>query len=312
MAQPTPKDVHIDAALSNISVAYKNLDYIADKIFPIVPVDKQSDYYFVWTKDFWFRNSVGLRGPGSGYPEGGLQLSSVQYICINKALSYPMPWENMQNQDAAIDLETTGAEWLADQFQLDREIALATAIFGASAWTSSTTLAGGDQWSDYANSDPIEDIETAKSTIIGLTGIKPNTMIIGQQAWDKLKFHPDLMDIYKHTQIGVLTTDMVAKVFELDKILVGAAIKNTAGEAVTFAGSYIWGKYALLLYVPPSPGLRTPAAGYAFVWKQNGYQIPIEKMEERARKRDVLLADHAYIHKVVGADLGYEIITAVA
>ena len=47
MAQPTPQDVHIDAALSNISIAYKPVGMVADMVFPSVPVDKQSDYYYV-------------------------------------------------------------------------------------------------------------------------------------------------------------------------------------------------------------------------------------------------------------------------
>lgn len=312
MAQPTPKDVHIDTALSNISIAFKNLTYVADLIFPIVPVDKQSDYYFEWSKDFWFRNHVKVRGPGATYAEGGLQLSSTQFICINKGLSFPLPVETIENEDEAVDVETTGAEWLADQFALDREIGLAAAILGATAWTSYTTLSGGAQWSDYANSDPVGDVETGKEAIKALTGIPPNTLLVGEQVWDQLKFHPDLLDVYKHTAPAVLTTDLVAKVFDVERILVGTAIKNTAAEGGTFAGSYIWGKSALLLYVPKSPGLRTPSAGYSFVWRQNGYQIAISRVGEPLRKRDVLLADHAFVHKVVSADLGYELITAVA
>lgn len=312
MAQPTPSDVHIDAALSNISIAYRNEGYVADRVFPIVPVDKQSDYYFVFTKDFWFRNSVERRGPGSKYAEGGLELSSVQYVCVNKGLSFPLPYESMENEDAAVELETSGAEYLADQFMLDREIALSAAIMDASAWTSSTTLSGGTQWSDYANSDPIGDIETAKETIKKLTGRYPNALLMGAEVWDKLKFHPDLLDIYKHTGAAILTTEMVAKVFDLGQILVGNAVYNSAEEGATFTGAYIWPKNALLLWVPKSPGLRTPSAGYTFVWKQKGFQVAIERVEERTRKRDLLLADHAFNQKVTGADLGYEVIDAVA
>ena len=45
MPEPTASQIHIDAPLSDIAVAYKpdaSL-YIADKVFPIVEVDKQSD-----------------------------------------------------------------------------------------------------------------------------------------------------------------------------------------------------------------------------------------------------------------------------
>lgn len=313
MAQPTPSDVHIDAALSNISIAYKNEGYVADQLFPIVPVDKQSDKYFIFTKDFWFRNSVKERGPGGVYPEGGLQISNTNYECINKGLSFPLPYETIENQDAGLDLEVSGAEWLADQFMLDREIKLAAKVFDASAWASSATKSGTSQWSDYANSDPIGDVHTGMEAVKKLTGRYPNTLMMGAEVWDKLKFHPDLLDLYKHTSAGVLTIDMVKKVFDgIDRLLIGSAIYNAAAEGASFDGGYIWPKNVLLAYVAPAPALRVPSAGYTFVWKQNGFEIGIERIEERKRKRDLLLADHAFDQKITASDAGYEIIDAVA
>ena len=47
MANPGVHDVHIDGPLGNISIAYKNTQYLADQVFPVVPVAKQSDKYFV-------------------------------------------------------------------------------------------------------------------------------------------------------------------------------------------------------------------------------------------------------------------------
>lgn len=313
MAQPNVQDVHIDAALSNMSVAYVNEGYIADQIFPAIPSAKQSDKYYVYTKDFWFRNSVERRGPGGSYAEGGFELSNTNFECINKGLSFPVPYEVPENQDSVLDVEEDGAAWLADQFQLDREIGLAAAIMDATAWTSSTTLSGTTQWSDYANSDPIGDVETAKQAIKKLTGQKANVLVMGQEVWDKLKFHPDLLDLYKHTVAAVLTTEMVAKVLEVERIIVGGAIYNTTAEGSgTFSGSYIWPKNALLLYVPKAPGKRVPASGYTFIWKQSGFVIPIKRVDQPLRGRNVLLGDHAFVQKVVGADLGYEIIDAVA
>lgn len=313
MAQPTTSDVHIDAALSNISIAYKNDNYVGNKIFPVVPVDKQTDKYFTFTKDFWFRNSVERRGPGGNYPEGGLQVSNTNYECINMALSFPLPQEVIDNQDAGIDLETDGAEWLADQFALDREIALSAKIFDASAWSSSTTLSGTGQWSDYANSDPVGDIHTGMETVKKAIGRYPNTMLMGAEVWDKLKFHPDLLDIYKHTTAAVLSVDKVRDMFDgITQVLVGDAIKNTAAEGASYSGSYIWPKNVLLAWVATRPSMRTPSAGYTFIWRQSGYTISIERIEERKRRRDLLLADHAYDQKLTATDAGYEVINAVA
>ncbi len=52
MPQPSVQDVHVATSLTNIAVAYfQGQDaYVADKVFPIVPVQHQTDVYFVWSK----------------------------------------------------------------------------------------------------------------------------------------------------------------------------------------------------------------------------------------------------------------------
>ena len=48
----TPSSVHIDAPLSNLTTAYAQSqeNFIADKVFPIVGVDKQSDKYYQYNR----------------------------------------------------------------------------------------------------------------------------------------------------------------------------------------------------------------------------------------------------------------------
>lgn len=312
MPQPTNSQVHIDAGLSNLSISYKNTRYIADKVFPIVPVDKLSDYYYTWDKKYWFTNHVQRRAPGGAYERGGLTVSNTQYLCTNYGLGFDLPRETLQNQDAVINLEKKGADWLADQFMLNREANLASKIFGASAWTSSTTLSGNNQWSDYDNSNPINDIKTGIRAVQLLTGLKPNMAVMGAQVWDQIIRHPDLLEIYKYTEQAVLSSAQVSKAIDIPQIVVGEAIQDTQDEGLTMSGSYIWGKTCLLLYVPPSPGIDEASAGYCFCWKNQGFIVAIRKVPDELRNTDVLMGDHAFDQKITAADLGYEIINAVA
>ena len=50
---PSVQSVHYDKLLTNISVAYKNDQYIADQILKEVPVDKQSDKYPVYGEEIF-------------------------------------------------------------------------------------------------------------------------------------------------------------------------------------------------------------------------------------------------------------------
>jgi hypothetical protein len=80
MPQPNINSVHVDAILTNISVAYlQNQDnFIADKVFPIIPVDKKSDKFFTYTKNDWFRDEAQRRAPGTESAGGGYNLSTLE------------------------------------------------------------------------------------------------------------------------------------------------------------------------------------------------------------------------------------------
>ncbi len=312
MAQPTDRSVHIDNALSNLAIGYKNEAYIADTIFSVVPVEKQSDKYFIFTKEFWFRNHVERRGPGANYAEGGFEVSNDEYGCVNKGLSFPIPWEVTQNADAAINMERDGADWLGEQFMIDREIALKDKIMDASAWGSDTTKSSTGQWSDYENSDPISDIQTGIETIQKAIGRVPNVALMGVEVWNKLRRHPDLLDMYKYTQSGKLNEAQVAQAIDVDRLAIGKAIYESAAEGQSFSGAYIWDKNMILMYVSPNPGIRVPSAGYTFLWKQQGFTVAIENYNNRLRRRAMLLGDSAFDQKITASDCGYEIINAVA
>ena len=50
---PSRSQTHIDRALTNMSVKYMQdaSGFVNDKVFPVLPVQKQSDRYFVYKKE---------------------------------------------------------------------------------------------------------------------------------------------------------------------------------------------------------------------------------------------------------------------
>jgi len=308
MGNPTTSDVHIDAALSTIAVAYKNKNFIADRVFPLVQVDKQSDKYFVWDKGSFLTNQVEKRTPGDSYPEGRIKLSNDNYYADLYHLAYAIPNENIKNQDAAVQLEQTGAEWLAQQFNLNREIQIAAQAFITGIWDNNPAV-GTDfvAWDDPDDSNPPEDIDQYSATIEQNTGVAPNTLVIGRQVFDILRRHPILVDMFKYTGVGMLTEAQVTQALGVETLLVGRAVQRTSHEgAATAAQAYVWGKHALLLYVPAKPALRECSAGYTFVWNidGSGFNVAITPWTDEGRDRELLKGKHAFDYKIVGADLG--------
>jgi len=308
MAKLTPSDVHIDTSLSNILISYANEEYIADKIFPVIPVKKRSDKYFIFDKGAWFRDEAGLRAPGTIGPQGGFSLTSDSYECKQYSFTTYVEDEVRENADNPLKPDQDAAEYAMDKILLKRERIVADLVFNTNSWTSSKTLSGTSQWSDYANSDPIGDIEEAKETIRRLIGRYPNTMVLGAAVWSKLKQHPDLLGRFKNVERGILTLDHLKDLFEIERIFVGKAVYNTAAEGKTDNLVDIWGKGCWIGYVAPQPGLKKPSAGYIFQLSD----IVVERWREAPQKRDAFRVIAYFDAKVTSADSGYYIASAVA
>ena len=318
MPGPTTKDMHVDAALSSIAIAYNQDQFVADQLFPAVEVEKQSDKFYVWDKGAFLRNAVEERTPGDLYPEGRLKLSNDSYSCAIYHLAYPITDEDRDNADPAVQSDRVGAEWLARQLRLNRELKIATSVFSTGVWE--TDVVGGTDftvWSDYTNSNPITDVDTGKETVRQATGIEPNTLVIGQQVYNKLKQHPDLINLFKYSgnMNGVLQSDQIRDALGVERLVIGKAVSETSNEGdSTPTRSYIWGKDALLCYVPDKPGIMVPAAGYTFLWKVSGTGLStvVSNIRQDSRDRDLLKGKQAFDHKVTCTDLGYFLSGAIA
>jgi hypothetical protein len=321
MAEPTLSAVHVNRPLTNISQAYMQdaSDYIADKIFPVVPVQKQSDRYFVYTKGDWFRDEAQQRAPGTESAGGGYTIDNTpSYYAPVYAFHKDVDPQIRANSDVPLDADRDATLFVTQRMLLKREILVAQVAMAVSTWTGSTT--GGDitpspQW-NLANSTPLEDIEAQIWSVKQGTGKFPNRFVLGARVWEVLKNHDEVVQRIKYTQRGVVTTDLLASLIAppgVDdfQVLVAAAIQNTATQGATDSFSFITPtKDALLLYAEPQPGIMVPSAGYLFTWVgllgagafgSRISQIPTPLLGIGSVRTE---GELAFVTKIVGADLG--------
>jgi hypothetical protein len=165
MPQPTQNQVHVDAILTNISVAYfqQNQNFIATRVFPVVPVSKQSDKFFTYTKNDWFRDEAQRRADATESAGGGYNLSTDSYQADVYAFHKDIGDQTRANADAPINVDREAAEFVTSRIALKMETQFVSNFFTTSIWGTDTTPS--NLWSDYTSSDPIGDIETGKRTI---------------------------------------------------------------------------------------------------------------------------------------------------
>ena len=143
-----------------------------------------------------------------------------------------------------------------------------------------------------------------------VTGSRPNKLILGRRVYDALRQHPDLLDRIKFTQRGIITTDLIAALFDVDQVLVCNAIQNSALKGQSEDMSFIQSNGALLAYTAAAPGLKKATAGYTFTWtglmgtNALGGRINRIPMPQLGIGTERIEGELAYDMKVVAADMG--------
>ena len=335
MPMLTPSAVHIDAPLTNLTIAFLQdaNGFIADRVFPKVSVAKTTDKYYIYNRaDFNRVGQVQPRAPRTQAPRVGMSLSQDTYSAEVFSLATDFDFDTLANEDAALDIRSAGAQMLTHQLLIDREIKWATSYFGASIWGTDWTGVSGApttnqvrQWSDYTNSSPIADVTNIMRTMqLKSGGFKPNVMVVGKEVRDALVNNPTILARLNGgatvTNTALVTDAKLAEIFGVEEFLVMETVKNTAAEGLTEANAFIGGKSAAFYYRPRSAGLMVPSAGYTFTWDDlenaSGHGITIKSYRGDYLAIDgvaeVLEANLAYDHKVVSSDMGAFIATVVA
>lgn len=344
MPNPTRSDVHVNALLTQMSVAFfqQEKDYVADKVFPIIPVEKQSDRYFVYDRGDLLRIEAQERAPSSESAGGGFRLDNTPtYFAKPYALHKDIDDNLRGNADAPLDMDRDAMAYLVQQMLMKRDSVFAANFMAASVWSGRADRAGvssgptGDQFIQFNQtaSTPIQEIEADKVAIKKKIGRTPNVLVVGEEVWQILKQHAQFVDRIKYTSgpQTAVTTELVAAMLGLDRVVVAGAIYNSAKEGQTASTAFITGKKMLLCYAAPTPSLLTPSAGYTFAWQglwgavstaqgatapagmaRNAVGARIKKFRMEHLSSDRIEAEMAFDLKVVVPEAGIYYYDAVA
>ena len=310
----TASDVHIDVPLSNMAVmAFNGGNLIGEALFPPVPVDKQSDKYYVMNKADWLRlPDTTLRGPKQSPRRVEFSVSSESYYALNYALAGENAFEALANADRAIQLRRRTAMFVTNVLRRSKEQRIASKVTSISNLGSGVALSGTSKWSDYANSDPVAAVNTAHAFIRGVTGFTGNVAVIDYDTMVTLRRHPVLLDMYKYTQGGQVTDGQIAEQFRVSRIIIADAIKENAREGGTSSMTNMWGNYCGIFHVEPASTMEDVMTfGQTFRWTNPLFGVPfaVRTYDDPDKGKLIEVTDCSYYddEKVIARDLSYGI-----
>lgn len=325
MPSPVGSDLHVNVPLTNISVAYfqDQKNFVADKVFPIIPVDKQSNLFSKYSKSEWRKTNAQKRAPGTESVGTGYNVTRDSYFADVYAVHKDIADQDRAAADSEWQLDKDATNIVSQDLLLLREIGWSATFFKTGVWhTDLTGIASGTpnanqflQW-DSASSDPIQQFATLQNQFIEQSGRKANKLVLGADAYNALKNHPDLIDRIKYTQRGIVTTDLIATLLDVEQVYITYASQATGpdmdgADATDADATYSWvsdSKSALLAYAPPAPSLLTPSAGYTFNWRGylggNAQGVRIKRFRMEHLEVDRIEGAITYDQKVVCPDMG--------
>lgn len=331
MSQPDPGSVHVNRPLTNMSLAFvqEQDSYAAGSVFQTIGSKNQSDSYYEYPRGYWFTDEAQKRAPNAESAGSGYKVQTRSFACDVWAFHQDIPDQVRANEDSPINSDQDAMEFVTQKMLIRKERQFVTDYLndGSAPWTDKAQgVASGAtgiqfiQFSNAANSDPITVIKSLITRRQKATGLKMQYMTVGQEVWDVLTEHPDIIARIQYaagpTNPAIVTLQNVAALMGLKEIRIASAVYNSANEGGTDAFDFIWGKRILLYYKPPRPGVRVPAAGYTFGWTgyagTNAEGTRIKKFRMEANGSDRVEAEGAYDLHVVSADLATLLYAAIA
>lgn len=316
MPSPDAGDI-VSQPLTDYSVALIEqgmAGFVAGEAAPMVPVDQQSGLYYEYDRGDFLRDEMKVRADGQESEGAEYALATGTYSCVVEAIHKDVGPQIRANSRGALDADRDATAFVTRKALVRRERRWADAFFKAGVWANEDTP--GTLWDDPA-STPVEDIEAMISSIESSTGFTPNLIVAGRAVQRALKNHADTRDFFKYTRAGVLTSELLASIFEADRFLVMKAAYNSAVSGAPDVFEYIGGKHLLLAYVAPTPGIMTPTAMQHFAWRgyagANAMGISITREVKPLTRGAVRIeAETAWQAKLISSALGGIFIDAVA
>lgn len=279
-AYPAVGAVHQNTPLTNLVVGYNYPGFIADDVFPVLPVMKESDLYYSFDKSPWFRREDSLVPDRASAREINFSFGTGTYTAQRYGYQVTISARERANADNQLRLETAKLRFAKQLIQLDTEVRVAQLLTKSN--TAGVTLSSSDQFDNAsftASGVPIENrFDTAKEAIRQATGgFDPNVVVIPKAVAMVMKRDSKIRDLVKYTQNALVNGDLPDTLWGMKVYIPGSIYTTTAEGTAEGSVTYsdVWGKDIRLMYVAP-PGtadMMTPAAGYQFRLSDDNYAV---------------------------------------
>lgn len=291
---PFAPRVHYDKLLSEVSIRFSQEGFIANRVFPSIPVAKESDLIPVYDRDSW-RLYNDYRADGSEAVELDWGWKMVWYHAQEHALCSIVTDRSVDNADEPFNLFADTTETLTEALLLSADALAMQTLTNVSNNVGSTDC----NWTNYATASPKTDIMTAKNAIFAATGRQPNVMIVPSNVANQMGLIAEIKEERKYvndlTQSGLPRNLWGLEVIEVP------IVRLTSNPGLDQTSAPLWSDNIWIGYVDPNPRRKMLTYGIAPTPK------PLTVRTYRDEKRAGTMVEVSWIYDfvVVAKECGY-------
>ena len=308
-----PSQVHQNKTLERISVAFRPIGMVHQELSPTISVKHESDIFYVYSKD-------NMRVPETRWADSAQanravtwNVSTSTYTLVRHGLEELVTDRLVANADSAIKPLVDATENITDKIMLRKEIDLLSIINTASNFANTTSLSTTQHWNvDTTLSNPIIFIDSATTAIRRNASKIANTVVLPDATFKAVKEHQSIVDRVKHTSMQSVGPDILATLFNVDKVLISGAVQNTGEQDLADALTDVMTDNAFVAFIERSPGLKKPSAVYTFVKEGSTTPIKMETYRDDPHEGDVVRGSSFFEHKFIATECAYLIVNTAS
>ncbi len=294
---PNIQDVHVDTPLTNIAVNYQFEEGIAEQVFPVVPVSKESDVYYVMGREELKIPQL-LRAAGARSAEFRWDVTNSNFRAEEYALHFPLPDRVRDIADTPIRARATSVEKLTRVIKTAQESRVAAICQNAGNFVGATSVPN-PKW-DAANCIPEQDVDLAVLSVRRRAGVNPNSLVTSDPVARALRR-------WLATQAGGLSlqdklklVDLPDPIFNLHPI-VAKAVYDSAADGVAASIADVWTDDCLICHITKNPSLTTISLCYQLLARP----FIVKACREEGRAADFLEPGHIQDEVLLASACGY-------
>lgn len=297
--------------LAAATYAVNEAEYAGPVLAPVLRVGVQAATFPVWSRENMLNvPKLFARGSGAPYPRLDMQIGSDTFATRDYGIELPLDDRQKAIYASALDADRGKIERGTRVLMLNKERRVHALATGGGVPTSSPST----KW-NQSNSDPIGDIDAIKEVIHDNCGLDANLAVIPRDVFNILKEHPKILEKIKYSERAVVTSEIIASVLGLGRIVVPGATQNSANEGQAVSITKVWGDSIIVAHVNAAQNLETPSFARTFAW--SGYtkatgEFAVESYRENNPPATVHQLKHDVDEKLAASACGYHLSDVLA